>query len=157
MSTTVLTCDRIRNGRQGNDWIGYDYRDTGEGLAELAILTGLRPALELFREVSNFRVEEIPTGNGFDGRGFLLHRSAAAIATEGSDADKYYGTFISRNGQDDHCSCRGCQAHGHCKHLTVLRQLVEGGHIDDPRHDPRPEPLPPANEVATAWTLEAPF
>jgi hypothetical protein len=42
---------------------------------------------------------------------------------------------VARNGQDHQCTCRGFQAHGHCRHHDAVRQLLEAGHIDHPEAD----------------------
>lgn len=161
----VIDAPAIRKGEKSTKQIAYILSDSGEGLPELAILSEWRPTLERFRDVASFHVEEVITGDGFDGRGFMLHRSPEAVVKDGPDAESYYCTFISRNGQDDHCSCIGCQKHGHCKHLTVLRRVIENGLLEDPRHDPRPEPAPDLDAMAelsnmaglVGYRPEAPF
>lgn len=134
---SVLTCSRIHKGQPSTVEVGYLYTDNGEGLPTLAIFGRWSKRREEFRDVATYTVEEIPTG--IDGRAFLLHRDPADIAKDGPDADSYYGVMIARNGQDHLCECRGHQAHAHCKHVDVIRRLVECGHIDHPEADPRPD------------------
>src|SRR5687767_3263403 len=68
-------------------------------------------------------VRELPVGNGFDGRGFTLVKDRTGDE---------YSTFISRNGQDDHCDCTGHLQHGVCKHTDALRHLIETGGLEHP-------------------------
>lgn len=144
MYQRTLTCERVRDGRPFSTTFQLCYLDRHPslGLAELAILSDWQPRLKRYRLLDSFTVEEIPTG--LDGRAFLLHRSDLAIAADaeaGIDPiDERYGVLVARNGQDNHCECRGFQANCYCKHLDAMRHLVEGGLIDDPRLDPRPEP-----------------
>lgn len=154
---TLLTSPCTHKGQPASRQIGYYFSDPGEGLPELIILTDWKPTLELFSDIASYHVEEILSG--MDGHAFLLHRSPVAIqmdALEGIDADTYYGVFISRNGQDDTCECKGCQAQGLCKHIAVMRQLVEGGHLSGLAPDPDPDPRLDRDQVEPP-SPEAPF
>jgi hypothetical protein len=68
-----------------------------------------------------YKVEELVVGGAFDGRGFRVTRE---------DTGDVYDVFLSRNGQDDLCDCRGFSAHGHCKHRDGLKTLLRCGALD---------------------------
>lgn len=154
MSTTLVPVDRIRNGQPAAAEIVTSYQDTGRGLPVLTILSGWRPKLQSWRNEDVYRVEEVPTPLG---RGFMLHRSEQAIAAEGPDADTFYGVLIAANGQDHTCTCRGFQAHSYCKHHDAIRGLLEGGHIDEPNADRKPEPWPSPEQLAAEAGCELPY
>jgi hypothetical protein len=73
--------------------------------------------LERGRESHHYYLSEIPSDWG---QAFRLEK----FATQGGQSydvlvDEGYG----------HCGCMGYEAHGHCKHVTALRQLVERGEL----------------------------
>lgn len=73
-----------------------------------------------------YRVDEVEVGKDFEGRGFTLKKMFGG--TDRSMAE--YQTFVTapyRNGYQDSCSCRGWLSQRHCKHLTVMKQLAQGG------------------------------
>ena len=150
MSLSVLQCVRVRNGEEVKKDLAFVYRDNGEALPLLTIFSNWSPRREVFREQDTYAVEEVP-GN-IDGRTFLLNRSAESIEADLKagidDPDTRYGVFVSRNGQDDLCECRGHAAHARCKHVSVIRHLVESGHIDEPGADAPVEKFPSPAQVA---------
>jgi hypothetical protein len=75
----------------------------------------------------HYRLEEHPTD--WEGRSFLLHRDESVREREGPDADEFYAVFISRNLQDDMCTCRGFQGRSVCKHRDAVRGLVQDGKL----------------------------
>lgn len=136
MATSVLTCERVRNGKPTTTEMTASYQDTGHGLPHLYLFSDYSARLTDWRTRDTYRVEEIPTG--MDGRAFLLHRAAEAVAADGPDADERYGVFVARNGQDGICECRGFQRFGRCKHHDALKGLIGAGHIDHPLAGPAP-------------------
>lgn len=92
------------------------------------------------RKETAYRVEELPTAAGFDGRGFAVTRE---------DGGGVYHTFVARNGQDNACTCAGssyeasaranrrayfegrphCQTEG-CCHLDSALALLHAGWLD---------------------------
>jgi hypothetical protein len=118
------------------------------------------PKLEIVTggsKCDSYGLEEIPIGRSFgDGRGFILWRSAEAIAKSGPDADDAYQTFISRNGQDDHCSCTGNCRFGYCKHCDALRGLFESGKQQDIGSIIPDQPHPSPEQVLH-YAIVAPF
>jgi hypothetical protein len=69
-----------------------------------------------------YSVTEVPCGGAFDGRGFRCHKAGA---------DEPYDVFLSRNGADDTCDCKGFSRWCRCKHVAALRVLLSGGKLDD--------------------------
>lgn len=70
---------------------------------------------------SVFNVEEFPCDHG---RGFMLFK-----VTPGSDTtESQYSVFV---GSDDvgQCECKGFTAHGRCKHLACIGELLKAGRI----------------------------
>jgi hypothetical protein len=166
---TVAPSAATGNGTPAGEQFGYFFQTFPDRLDELAILSDWRPKLESFASVDSYVVEEVIPGVGYEGRAFLLHRSETAVAADraagAEPIDERYGVFIARNDQDHVCECRECQAHGACKHIVVVRQLVQGGHIDDPRQHPNPDPFPSEDQIAAdalrpdsiRKVVEAPF
>jgi hypothetical protein len=93
--------------------------------------------------------DDVPVGeaNSPDGREFMLHRNAPDVAKDGPDADTFYGALVARNGQDNQCTSRGFQSHGHCRHHNSIRTLLEAGHIDEPNADRTPDPRPTREQL----------
>ena len=165
MTSVLLTPACIRNGQPAKHEISVTYQDRGPayGLPLLHLFSGGWSTRKAdFCEKNVYTVEEIPTG--MDGRAFLLHRDEEAVAKDiaaGREQEARYGVLIARNGQDDLCECRGFTAHGRCKHVSAMRGLIEGGHIDEPGQDapvdsfPSPEQL--AHDAKRADSLPAGF
>lgn len=145
MSTTLLSANRVRNGRPAQAELIAQYKDTGEGLPVLTICRDWRPTLSRWAKETSYRCEEVPCGCG--GRGFILYRDPANVAKDGPDADTEYQVRVA-NRQDYSCTCLGCLRHGYCCHVSALLALLAGGFIDTPCADRKPEP---------AYTGEAPF
>jgi hypothetical protein len=125
---TVLNAPRVRGGVPATTEIAASYTPAdAAGPALLAILSDFSPRRFDWRRKTVFRVEEVPTPTG---RGFMLHRPEADVARDGADADTFYGTLVAYSPLDHTCSCRGFQAHGHCRHHDALRALLEAGCID---------------------------
>lgn len=133
MATTLVPTTRTRNGQPADAELVAQYTDTGAGLPVLVVCSGWRKTLGRWASEDVYRLEEVSTPLG---RGFVLHRSEQAIAKDGPDADESYAVLVARNGQDHTCTCRGYQAHGHCKHHDAVRALLEAGHIDHPGERP---------------------
>jgi hypothetical protein len=75
--------------------------------------------IDVDRSRSVYVLSEFPTG--WDGRGFHFEK-----VTAGTDKDEdSYDVFVSRNGQDHLCGCRGFCRHGHCKHVSSVLALLE--------------------------------
>jgi hypothetical protein len=62
---TLASAPAIRKGQPASKQIGYVYKDTGEGLPELAILSDWKPKLELFRDIASFHVEDAARRRAF--------------------------------------------------------------------------------------------
>lgn len=131
MPQTLLTYGPVRNGKPATAKVTAVYQDNGpaDGLPRLFLFSNWSERLADWRTRDSYRVEEIPAP---DGRGFMLHRSVEAIAHDGPDADTFYGVLVAANHQDHTCTCRGFQAHGHCKHHDAIRNMLDAGHIDHP-------------------------
>ncbi len=70
------------------------------------------------RTHTRYAVEEFPVDAG---RGFVLRKAAGA---------GYYScNVVGTDGRADLCGCRGHEAHGHCKHLAALRDLIANGKL----------------------------
>ena len=137
MSTILLDAPRVRNGQPATTELVVRWQDDAPGLLPiLVILSNYSVRKFKYRDRDVYHVEEVPCGGAFDGRGFILERTDEAIAADGPDADQTYEVFVSRNGQDDTCSCKGFVAHSRCKHRDALRSLIEAGEIPDPRDRP---------------------
>jgi hypothetical protein len=95
-----------------------------------------------------YDVAEIPCGYGFDGRGFQLRKDRT---------EETYGTFISRNGQDHICDCRGFEAHNRCKHHDAIQHLIESGKLDHPEAGRPVEPWPSPEQLAADAGVELPY
>jgi hypothetical protein len=122
---SVISVPRCRQGEKVQKQITAVVTDNGPSeLPTLGIVTD-------GRKCDCYGLEEINVGYGFDGRGFILWRSAESIAQSGPDADDAYQTFISCNGQDDHCSCTGNSRFGYCKHCDAIRGLIEDGKLEE--------------------------
>ena len=129
--------------------------DHGDPLPILILFADWSERQRDWRSRDLYQVEEIPTG--IDGRAFLLHRDPAAIAQDGPDADRCYGVFVHRNGQDHLCECKGFASHGRCKHVDALRGLIETGRLEHPMAGaPAPE-WPSPEQVDADAKNEAPF
>lgn len=156
-SLNTVSCDRIRHGRPVKEDIAFTYRDAGKNLAELTMFSDWSVRREVFRDVSTYAVEEVWIG--MEGRSFLLHRSEADIEADRKagigDPDTRYGVFVARNGQDDLCECRGFAAHCRCKHVSIVRHLVEAGHIDRPGSDAPVEQFPSPEQVRDDAAVDA--
>jgi hypothetical protein len=160
MSTSLFTCERIRNGQPITAQFAVVLQDDNpELLPTIHIFTERDARRGGWKKQDTYELEEIVAEGG---RAFLLHRSAEAIAKdairclhEGTTPDERYGVFLSDNPQDFQCECRGFAAHSRCKHLDAIRHLITDGQLDDPRHDPRPEPAPDMDAMAAM--MEAPF
>ena len=154
-AVSVIRCDGVQRGRPDVKEVAFVFGDNGEALPSLTILSNRWSRREVFRDQDTYAVEEIP-GN-IDGRTFLLHRSAESIDADleaGIDApDTRYGVFIARNGQDDVCECRGNAARGYCKHVSVIRHLVESGHVDEPGSDCPIQMFPTPEQPSTTRCL----
>jgi hypothetical protein len=70
------------------------------------------------RNQCSYKTEEFAAD---EGRGFALFKLCP-----GTDkSETFYTVFLSpRSPQCDHCTCRGNQAHGHCRHVSALRRLL---------------------------------
>ena len=158
--SSLFTADRVRNGNPVQAQFAVVLQDdNAELLPTIHIFTDRDNKRGGWKKQDVYELEEIPAG---EGRAFHLHRSAEAIAKDairslrdGSTPDESYGVFLDDNGQDHLCECRGHASHGRCKHVDAIRHLISEGKLDDPRHDPRPEPTPDID--AMAELLEAPF
>jgi hypothetical protein len=67
---------------------------------------------------TRYAVEEFPADRG---RGFCLRK--------GAGAGHYCCNLVAGAPAADACECRGFEAHGRCKHLDSLRDLVAAGHL----------------------------
>lgn len=75
-------------------------------------------ALTDSRTHTRYLVEEFPADRG---RGFVLRKAAGA---------GYYScNVVGGDGRADLCECRGFAAHGRCKHLDVLIDLIANGKL----------------------------
>ncbi len=100
-----------------------------------------------------YLVVELPTC--WDGRAVRL---AKVEGSPGSDATaESYDVFVSRNGQDHRCCCRGHERHGHCKHVDTLRALLENGWLDAELANPDADVSSdeaPADQAEPAWATD---
>ena len=146
MSVILVNAPRIRDRQPVIAEIHVVYQDDrpAETLPRLYLFSDWSERKGDWRTRDSYRVEEIPTAGG---RGFMLQRSAEAIARDAqnephAEPDTFYGVFIAVNGQDHTCTCRGFQAHCRCKHHDAVRGLLESGHID---HAEAGRPYSPAD------------
>lgn len=100
-----------------------------------------------------YLVVEYPTR--WDGRAVRL---AKVVGSPGSDATaESYDVFVSRNGQDHRCCCRGHQRWGACKHVDTLRALLENGWLDAEMANPDADVSSdeaPADQPEPAWATD---
>ena len=91
---------------------------TWEPLATAATPLAGVLALTDSRTHARYAVEEFPADAG---RGFVLRKAAGA---------GFYACNVrGADGTADLCECRGFEAHGHCKHLDTLRDLIANGRL----------------------------
>jgi hypothetical protein len=67
------------------------------------------------RTHTRYAVSEFPADHG---RGFVLRKSGGA---------GHYSCLVAAH--TGLCECRGYEAHGHCKHLDALRDLISAGKL----------------------------
>jgi hypothetical protein len=133
----VVSGPCVRNGERCETELSVSLNDVGDGLPLLVIMSDWSPKLQDWRRRTVVRLEEIPTPLG---RGFLLHRSDTDIAEDGPNAEPYYSVLIA-NPQDETCSCRGYQSHGHCRHMSAIRGLIDAEHLPHPEATRPVEPF----------------
>lgn len=92
------------------------------------------------RSIDDYKISPIHTD--WDGVAYRLDKS---------DNKSHYNLFCARNGQDNLCDCNGFEAHGHCKHMDAMLELLNRGLLEDlgrPKSDwPTPEQLAEAAGV----------
>src|SRR5262249_46774909 len=95
--------------------------------------------LTLGKELHHYYVEAIPSdwGHAYRLSKFVTQGGAVYDVL----VDEGYG----------HCGCMGYEAHGHCKHVTALRHLGEGGQLWAPP-PPSRSPTPPRSAAASRST-----
>ncbi len=82
--------------------------------ADAAPLAGILTLTDS-RTHTRYAVEEFPADVG---RGFVLKKAAGA---------GHYSCNVA--GENGLCECRGFEAHGRCKHLDALRDLIACGKL----------------------------
>ena len=87
----------------------------------IRVLSPGRIVIRVGNNEDEYAVTEFQVGGAYDGRAFRCERF-------GGDT---YDVFLSRNGQDDTCDCRGFEAHSRCKHRDGLRALLTRGLLDN--------------------------
>jgi hypothetical protein len=122
-----ISVDRVHNAEIVQREIMVDLIDQQSAtLPVLVIASNWKPRKLHWGSVQLYTLEEIPVGNGFDGRGFTLRK----------DDGEHYSCFIAANGQDSHCDCPGGTYAHRCKHVDAIRELIVAGRLDDPRNPP---------------------
>ena len=120
VNSVVVSGDLPRTAAKNAPARSFDYTPDGEGQGVLVISIG--------HEVTVYKLTEFGCGDGFDGRGFQLVKVVG-----GSDREsEAYDVFVSRNGQDHICPCKGFVYQGHCKHVDAMREVVASGALDQP-------------------------
>lgn len=153
MSASVITCERIRKGQPAAKELHVSYQDDGRSLPSLYLYSDWSNKKGDFRTRDRYDVEEIPSGMG---RAFLLHRTPAAVAADPDHVERY-GVLVAMNPQDHLCECRGFAAHGYCKHISAVRELIDAGHLDHPEAGRPSEPFPSPQQLADEAGVDLPF
>jgi hypothetical protein len=153
MNTIVVTAPCVRNGERCETELSVSLNEVGDGLPVLVIMSDWSVNLQDWRRRTVVRLEEVPTPLG---RGFLLRRSETDMAKDGPDAEPYYSVLIA-NPQDETCSCRGYQSHGHCRHVSAIRGLIENEQLPHAEAARPVEVFPSPRQVADELPLNMPF
>jgi hypothetical protein len=153
MNAIVVSAPCVRNGERCETELSVSLNEVGDGLPLLVIMSDWSAKLQDWRRRTVVRLEEIPTPLG---RGFILHRSETDMAKDGPDAEPYYSVLIA-NPQDETCSCRGYQSHGHCRHMSAIRGLIDAEQLQHPEAGRPVESHPSAQQVADELPLNMPL
>lgn len=144
----VVTVDRVQNAEVKPTDIVVGWADVSlDELPTLTIHQRWLKRLARWGESSSYYVNEIPVGNGFDGRAFRL-------AKQESDAGDTYDCFVARNGQDNICDCPAHSYKGYCKHISALQHLIAKGVLVHPQDRPA---IADADLPAMPDDMEDPF
>ena len=140
MAAFPVQVERVKNAEVIASEIMVELIDQyPQQLPLLVIASDWKPKKLAWGKVAFYTLEEIPVGNGFDGRGFTLTKP---------ESNERYACFVASNGQDSHCDCPAGTYHSRCKHIEAIRELITSGRLDDPRNPPE--------EVALNWD-DCPF
>lgn len=160
LTSDVVTVDRVSNAEIKPTDIVVGWADVApDQLPTLTIHQRWSAKQGRWMETTSYGVAEIPVGNGFDGRGFHLVKLADHDG-EQVLTDESYDLFVSRNGQDDICDCKGHTYSHHCKHVDAMRFIIERGILDLATDAPADEPTideDPFEGVLLTGAVEIPF
>lgn len=124
----TVTVNRIRGGKVAQTEIRYGWTRSPAGHPALTIVAG--------KSATTYLCQEIPADPEFRGRGFMLTKVGTA---------ETYNVLVGANAQDSFCDCRGSEAHGRCKHVSVLYASWDRGEL--PGDEPAIEVFPSKDQM----------